>query len=116
LVPGVSFRLPGRKNYGQAGPFEEAKAAFRAEYLYWQEQTREAHGEAQAPEPPNPVREPRRVERPPGFSLDTACFEARQCDGAARGHRRLLTRFSIASSRPWRGQNLFKARLRLFGG
>jgi hypothetical protein len=33
---GVSFQLTVRKSYGTATSLEEAKAAFRAEYLKWQ--------------------------------------------------------------------------------
>jgi hypothetical protein len=32
---GVSFQLTGRKSYGNARTLEEAKAAFRVEYLTW---------------------------------------------------------------------------------
>jgi hypothetical protein len=32
---GVSFQLTGRKSYGRAQSLDEAKAAFRAEYLAW---------------------------------------------------------------------------------
>jgi hypothetical protein len=32
---GVSFQLTGRKSYGRAPTLDEAKAAFRAEYLAW---------------------------------------------------------------------------------
>jgi hypothetical protein len=32
---GVSFQLTGRKRYGRAESLDEAKAAFRAEYLAW---------------------------------------------------------------------------------
>jgi hypothetical protein len=32
---GVSFQLTGRKSYGYAPTLEEAKAAFRAQYLAW---------------------------------------------------------------------------------
>jgi len=32
---GVSFRVTNRKSYGYAVSLEEAKAAFRAEYLAW---------------------------------------------------------------------------------
>jgi hypothetical protein len=32
---GGSFQLTGRKSYGNAPTLEEAKAAFRAEYLTW---------------------------------------------------------------------------------
>jgi hypothetical protein len=32
---GVSFQLTGRKSYGHAPTLDDAKAAFRAEYLAW---------------------------------------------------------------------------------
>ena len=34
-IRGVSFRVTKRKSYGYAVSIEEAKAAFRAEYLAW---------------------------------------------------------------------------------
>jgi hypothetical protein len=35
LVWGVSFQLTRRKGYGRAPTLDEAKAAFKAEYLSW---------------------------------------------------------------------------------
>jgi hypothetical protein len=32
---GVSFQVTGRKSYGRAESLDEAKTAFRAEYLAW---------------------------------------------------------------------------------
>jgi hypothetical protein len=32
---GVSFQLTGRKSYGHAPTLDQAKAAFKAEYLAW---------------------------------------------------------------------------------
>jgi hypothetical protein len=32
----VSFQLTSRKSYGHAPTLDEAKAAFKAEYLAWQ--------------------------------------------------------------------------------
>jgi hypothetical protein len=37
---GVSFRITGRKSYGYVGSLEEAKAAFRAEYLAFKRPSR----------------------------------------------------------------------------
>jgi hypothetical protein len=34
-ISGVSFQLTGRKSYGRAESLDEAKTAFRAEYLAW---------------------------------------------------------------------------------
>jgi hypothetical protein len=42
MVLGRSFQLTGRKSYGHAVSLDEAKAAFRAEYVAWKS----------APEPP----------------------------------------------------------------
>jgi hypothetical protein len=37
---GVSFQLTGRKSYGNAKSLDEAKAAFKAEYLDWKKGSR----------------------------------------------------------------------------
>jgi hypothetical protein len=39
---GVSFLLTNRKSYGHASSFNEAKAAFRAEYEKWLAEAQEA--------------------------------------------------------------------------